>query len=76
MKIEIMSTDQLNGGFGLLDLEKVITGIRLRRLLILESGFDHPIGELQNKLGSYGFFREAPKFNIDPTTTTALKNNL
>ena len=71
-----MSTDQLNGGFGLLDLEKGITGIRLRRFLILESGFDHPIGELQNKLGSNGFFREAPKFNIDPTTTTALKNNL
>ncbi len=64
-KKDIIYTDQQLGGFGLLKLEDVVTGIRLKRFAILEDGFNHPIGELQWQLGSDEFLKGTPKYQID-----------
>jgi hypothetical protein len=54
-------------------LEEVVNCIRLRRFSLLEEGFDHPVRQLQNCLGSKVHLRTSGTNNmyIDPTTETA-----
>ncbi len=73
IKKDVIYTEPELGGFGLVKLEDVVTGIRLRRFAILEDGINHPIGVLQQQLGSRDFLRDTPRYLIDPTTSSALK---
>jgi hypothetical protein len=60
------------GGFGMLQIDKVTCGLRLRRFSYLLERDNHPINQLQNKLGGNEFLRATPIIDIDATTTTSL----
>jgi hypothetical protein len=75
IKNEIIYNEVCNGGFGMVKLEEVTNCIRLRRFAILDEGFDHPVKNLQARLGGNIHLRnDHPNDrSIDPTTTTATK---
>jgi Reverse transcriptase (RNA-dependent DNA polymerase) len=62
----------VHGGFGMLQLDKVTCGLRMRRFSYLLEKNSHPINQLQIKLGSNEFLRAAPIVDIDATTATSL----
>jgi len=68
------------GGFGMLDLEKVVTGLRMRRVSSLMENDQHPINRLQLRLGTNDFLRRTPMVQIDPpcesTMIAMTKHNL
>jgi len=68
------------GGFGMLDLEKVVTGLRVRRVTSLMENDQHPINRLQLSLGTNDFLRRVPMVQIDPPSETTMitiaKHNL
>jgi len=68
------------GGFGMLDLEKVVTGLRVRRVSSLLENDQHPINRLQLQLGANDFLRRVPTVQIDPTSESTMiaisKHNL
>jgi hypothetical protein len=68
------------GGFGMLDLEKVVTGLRIRRVSSLMENDQHPINRLQLKLGTNDFLRQMPMVKIDPPSESTMiamtKHNL
>ncbi len=74
IKNEIMYTKVKDGGFGMLKLEEVAECIKLRRFAILEECLSHPIAELQRCLGSRDHMRLACLIDIDPVTSSAIKN--
>jgi len=61
-----------HGGFGMLDLEKVVTGLRLRRVTSLMENDQHPINRLQLRLGTNDFLRRNPMVHIDPPSETMM----
>jgi hypothetical protein len=68
------------GGFGMLDLKEVVTGLRLRRVATLLEKDHHPINRLQISLGVNDFLRQTPRVKIDPpsesTMAATAKHNL
>jgi hypothetical protein len=61
-----------DGGFGMLQLDKVTSGLRLRRFSYLLEKNNHPINQLQIKLGGNEFLRSMPVVDIDATTATSI----
>jgi hypothetical protein len=60
------------GGFGMLQLNNVVWGLRLRRFSYLLEKNNHPINQLQIRLGGNEFLRSFPIIDIDAPTTTSL----
>jgi len=60
------------GGFGMLELEKVVEGLRIKRAFTLLEKDIHPINQLQIKLGLNEFLRKDPVVKIDAPTQTAM----
>jgi hypothetical protein len=64
----------------MLDLEKVVTGLRVRRATSLMENDQHPVNRLQLRLGTNDFMRKMPMVQIDPTSETTMstiaKHNL
>jgi len=60
------------GGFGMLELEKVVEGLRIKRVATLLEKDVHPINQLQIKLGLNEFLRNEPVVKIDAPTQTAM----
>jgi hypothetical protein len=56
----------------MLQLDKVTSGLRLRRFSYLLEKDNHPINQLQIKLGGNDFLRSFPIIDIDASTTTSL----
>lgn len=59
-----------NGGFEMLQLDKVACGLRMRCFSYLLEKDNHPISQLQIKLGGNEFLRSVPIIDIDTPTTT------
>jgi len=79
-KDEILYKSVDKGGFGMIQLEKIVAGLRIRRVCTLLEKDDHPIGLLQAKLGMNDFLRKEPVVDIDAPTKMAMaliaKHNL
>jgi len=68
------------GGFGMLDLKKIVTRLRVRRVGALLEKDHHPINRLQLRLGVNDFLRNTPRVKIDPPSESTMlsitKHNL
>ncbi len=68
------------GGFGMLDLRKIVIGLRSRRVCTLLEKDHHPINRLQLRLGVNDFLRTTPMVKIDPPSESTMiattKHNL
>jgi hypothetical protein len=56
----------------MLQLDKVTSGLRIRRFSYLLEKNNHPINQLQIQLGGNEFLRSVPIIDVDATTTTSL----
>ncbi len=73
LKEEILQTPKEYGGFGMVDMIKVVEASRLRRFAVLKALKCHPVESLQGALGGYDYLRPTPKLPIDNFTSCVMK---
>jgi hypothetical protein len=71
-KNEILFKPVDKGGFGMLELDKVVKGLRIRRVYTILEKNEHPVSQLQIKLGINDFLRKEPVVDIDAPTKMAM----
>jgi len=73
IKSSTMFTSVSNGGFGMIDIYKIMKATRLRRFTYLMANNSHPIAELQLVLGGNDHLRKKPIIDIEDVTSSVLE---